>query len=164
LATIIKARQSTTPRSDNQGKIIKSEAGSKHHMSENDYQSIKSQYTTNYQSIANAAPVRNARSFRQDINFARNEEFPAEFIAYCVVVKESNLGIYSNERLIVLDSYLKELKYYSEIPPLPINSAQSLTTPPKETVNISTAKKFSYIPAKNGVGEVAVSWVDGVKK
>lgn len=60
----------------------------------------------------------------------------------------------------MLDSYHKELKYYSEIPTLPILKVQTLASS-KEVVNVLTAKKFAYVPLKNGIGEVVVSWIEG---
>ena len=104
--------------------------------------------------------MKNAKALRQEVNFIRNEQYPGEFVAYCIVVKESNLGIYSNERLIIFDSHSKLLSYYSLVPPLPINDFSSLPKP-KENINIASAKKFSYLPAKNGIGEVVVSWFEG---
>lgn len=58
-----------------------------------------------------------------------------------------------------MDSYLKELKYYSEIPALPILRVESLGTP-KEVVKVLAAQKFAYVPLKNGIGEVVVSWME----
>lgn len=72
-------------------------------------------------------------------------------------MKESNLGIYTNERLILLDSKAKTLSYYSQIPPLPLTSIAELQIP-KEIIHLATVKKFSYIFLKNGIGEVQVGW------
>lgn len=94
---------------------------------------------------------------RQEVNLIRNEEYPGDFWAYCIVMKESNLGIYTNERLILLDSKAKTLSYYSQIPPLPLTSTAALPTP-KETIHLTALKRFSYMPAKNGIGEVVIGW------
>lgn len=67
--------------------------------------------------------------------------------------KESSSGIVSHERLIVVDSMIKELKYYSQIPSLPIKKAEELGEA-KEAVNMINAKKFVVSPLKNRIGEV----------
>jgi hypothetical protein len=43
------------------------------------------------------------------------------------------------------------------VPPLPLNDISTLAKP-KESINVASVKKFSYVPAKNGIGEVVVSW------
>lgn len=81
---------------------------------------------------------------------------------YCIVNKESSSGIVSHERLIVIDSKSKELKYYSQIPNLPIKKVEELGEA-KEVVNIANAKKFVVSTLKNRIGEVEISWMDSGK-
>jgi hypothetical protein len=59
----------------------------------------------------------------------------------------------------VFDSKSKTLSYYSQIPALPITDPKILPTP-KEIIFLDTAKKFIFLPAKNGIGEVLISWIE----
>lgn len=76
-----------------------------------------------------------------------------EFIAYCIINKESGWGIFANDRFLVLDSHLKELKYYTEIPSeLPLQRVEDLKGTAKEVIHLATVTKFNFLPMKNGIG------------
>ena len=73
-----------------------------------------------------------------------------EFIAYCVANKESNSGIFSHERLFVINSLTKSLMYFSMIPNLPLKAIASLKDP-KETIQLVKVNKLLYTPRTNSI-------------
>ena len=53
--------------------------------------------------------------------------------------------------MLVLDSFSKELKYYSVLPNFPIRNVGDLEKP-KEAIEIMTAKKLAFTVRANGIG------------
>lgn len=70
LNSIIKTRQSYTPKSSGERQGEKVQLA--HQGSEQDYHSLKSQYTTNYVSVPHPPVVKNAKAVRQEVNLIRN--------------------------------------------------------------------------------------------
>ena len=73
--------------------------------------------------------------------------------------------MFSHERLFVLDSYKKEIKYYSDIPGLPIKDGKDIGEGAKEVVQLRNVGKFMVRGTKRGIGELQFSWIkDGEMK
>jgi hypothetical protein len=69
------------------------------------------------------------REYRLEIS-KLTESMPAgEFIAYCVVSKESTMGLFVHERLLVLNTATCHLSYYSELPHLPLSHPLEIGQP-----------------------------------
>lgn len=75
------------------------------------------------------------REFRQEITKLDVAQPAGHFLAYCLISKESSTGLCLNERLLLLDTSRRELRYYSHIPPLPLSHPTELP-PPKETLHL----------------------------
>jgi hypothetical protein len=58
----------------------------------------------------------------------------------------------------VLDSQAKELRYYSEVPSLPLQNPEQLKTP-KEVIKLTAKNKLNYLSAQ-GIGEVIIVSID----
>jgi hypothetical protein len=96
-------------------------------------------------------------------NLQQNEEF----IAYSVVTKESKSGMFSNEKLLMLNSFKRQLVYFSKLPKLlPFGSYSEmerqyfLEERPKEVIELDKVRRFMFVPAKGSLASVAVSYVN----
>jgi hypothetical protein len=54
----------------------------------------------------------------------------------------------------VLDSYRKELKYYSQVPKMGLQSIEDIGEQPKEIIKLDGVRKLQLRVAQKGIGEL----------